>query len=374
MAGTCVPDDAPRPADDAVVTAGATVRVTAARPRRYGMHTGRFVTTSSPLDASAGSPAKSAVARRARGTLHAPHMSLATVATVLAPAERPRVDAAGEGLYHAIHRDTVEDVIRDLKERRAGAVLVSITRCGDSQATSRMATVIREFPRVPAVVLLTQFEAESARAVLALGRCGVSRLIDVRQPAGWRELRTVLTVERGDEIRRLALEQLASDLTSTPEDCWRFFETLFSAGTGVSTVRTLARQLSVLPSTLMSRFFRAGLPAPKRYLAFARLVRAARLFENPGLSIANVANYLDYSSPQSFGRHVRTLIGITALEFRRRYDGEGMLHAFREQLIRPHLVTLRQFRPLVARPGWLPSSATSTGGHVHSTVEADTTS
>src|SRR5918992_5763945 len=96
--------------------------------------------------------------------------ALTAVATVLTPAERPRVDAAGEGLYRAIHRDTVEDVIRDLKERRAGAVLVSVSRCCDSQATSRVAAVVREFPRVPAVALLTQFEAETARTVLALVR------------------------------------------------------------------------------------------------------------------------------------------------------------------------------------------------------------
>jgi hypothetical protein len=42
-----------------------------------------------------------------------------------------------------------------------------------------------------------------------------------------------------------------------------------------------------------------------------------------------------------------------ALEFRRRYDGEGMLHYFREQLVLPHVTTLRQFRPLIAQPGWL---------------------
>jgi AraC-like DNA-binding protein len=281
---------------------------------------------------------------------------------VLTPAERLRVDAAGEGLYQAIHRDTVEDVIRDLKEQRAGAVLVSVSRCCDSQATSRMATVVREFPRVPAVALLTQFESESARAVLALGRCGVSQLIDVRQPTGWRELRAALMADRGDEIRRLALGQLAIDLAGAPDDCWRFFESLFGGGTGISTVRALARQLSVLPSTLMSRFFRAGLPAPKRYLAIARLVRAARLFENTGLSIANVANHLDYSSPQSFGRHVRTLMGTTALEFRRRYDGEGMLHYFREQLVLPRVTILRQFRPLVAQPGWLAESAKRNDG------------
>ena len=76
------------------------------------------------------------------------------------------------------------------------------------------------------------------------------------------------------------------------------FEALFLAPPKLSTVRQLSVQLGVLPSTLMSRFFRSGLPAPKRYLAEARLVRAARLFENPGFSIANVANHLDYSSPQ----------------------------------------------------------------------------
>ena len=310
----------------------------------------RPATLSALPDVSSSVPA-SATLRSAGGRL-----PLAAVATVLTPAERLRVDAAGEGLYRAIHRDTVEDVIRDLKERRAGAVLVSVTRCCDPEATSRMATVVREFPRVPAVALLTQFEADSARAVLALGRCGVSQLVDVRQPTGWRELRAALMADRGDEIRRLALGQLATDLAGSPEDCWRFFESLFRDGTGVSTVRSLARELSVLPSTLMSRFFRAGLPAPKRYLAFARLVRAARLFENSGLSIANVSNHLDYSSPQSFGRHVRTLMGMTALEFRRRYDGEGMLHYFRAQLVLPHATTLRQFRPLVAQPGWLSGS------------------
>jgi hypothetical protein len=96
----------------------------------------------------------------------------------------------------------------------------------------------------------------------------------------------------------------------------------------------------------MSRFFRAKLPAPKRYLAMARLIRAAQLFENPGLSIANVADRLEYSSPQSFGRHIRGLIQLTAVEFRQRYDGEGMLARFRSDLVLPFLPMLRDFSPL----------------------------
>jgi hypothetical protein len=112
----------------------------------------------------------------------------------------------------------------------------------------------------------------------------------------------------------------------------------------------------------MSRFFRAHLPAPKRYLASARLIQAARLFENPGLSVANVADHLEYSSPQSFGRHVRTMLCMTAVAFRQRYDGEGMLQRFREELVIPHLPTLRNFTPLSASSGWRQEKERLEGG------------
>ena len=282
-----------------------------------------------------------------------PPFPITPISTILTPNERLRVDAAGEGLYRTLHRDSLDDVIRDLKERRAGAILVSVARY-DLREAARVARVVREFPRVPAVALLTQLEPQTARAVLSLGRSGVQTLIDVRQPDGWRELRDVLLSDRSSDIQRLALGQLSVDLVGAPEDCWRFFEALFKSSSRICTVRALSRQLGVIPSTLMSRFFRARLPAPKRYLAIARLIRAAQLFENPGLSVANVANHLDYSSPQSFGRHVRSLMRMTAVDFRQRYDGEGMLQRFREELVLPHVQVLRTFTPLNAPPGWTP--------------------
>jgi AraC-like DNA-binding protein len=82
------------------------------------------------------------------------------------------------------------------------------------------------------------------------------------------------------------------------------------------------------------------------------LVRAARLFENAGFSIANVANHLDYSSPQSFGRHVRTLLHTTAGEFREQYDSVRMFARFRHELVLPHLEVLRHLRPLTPPAGW----------------------
>lgn len=273
---------------------------------------------------------------------------LPPVATVLEPAERRSVDAAGAGLYRTLHRESLDEVRRDLRERRISAVIVSVGRCVREEP-AHVRAVVRDFPRIPTVALVSATSDTDPSAVLALGNCGVRTLVDVRYAAGWGRLRDVLGAEVTNDMDRLALAALQHDLRDAGPDCWRFFEALFTSATRAPTVRVLARRLGVLPSTMMSRFFRARLPAPKRYLAFARLVRAARLFENPGLSVGDVANHLDYSSPQSFGRHVKTLLGISATEFRRRYDGAGMLRHFRETLVLPYLDTLRESRPLTQR-------------------------
>ena len=277
---------------------------------------------------------------------------LMPVSTVLTPGERLRVDAAGEGLYSTIHRESLDEVLSDLRERKAGAVLISIARYG-LQSSASMAAMVREFPRVPAMALLTETQQSTPQHLLALGQLGVRILIDARQPSGWQTLREILASEKSADLQRTALGQLSFDLTGAPPDCWRFFELLFSHSPQVHTIRQLSRHLNILPSTLMSRFFRAKLPAPKRYLSLARLIRAAKLFENPGLSVASVANYLDYSSPQSFGRHIRTVMGTSPVVFRQKYDGAGMLQHFRTELIIPYAEILREFSPAATAPGWI---------------------
>lgn len=273
----------------------------------------------------------------------------APVVTVLDPDERARVDAAGEGLYRAIHRETVADALDDLKKGRVSAILLGVVRCGQ-QLDRRVAAVVREFPTVPTVALLGT-EPPSAESLLRIGNAGITRLVDVRVPAGWSQLRRILAAEAMRVTDRVALARIREELAPVPEETWQFFEALFAASARNDTVQTLALRMQVLPSTLMSRFFRAKLPAPKRYLAYARLLRAARLFEDQGHSIADVANALDFSSPQSFGRHVQTFLGRSAGEFRREFSSDRMLELFIEELVRPHREVLRRLRPLAVRPG-----------------------
>lgn len=274
------------------------------------------------------------------------------VSTVLTPTERSRVDAIAHGLCQPLHRESLEEVLADLRNQRAGMILISVTRYA-GQGYSRMAAVVREFPRVPAIALLTETEISTPYSTLLLGQLGIKKMVDARTPTGWQALRGLLAADTAQDLHRSALAQINLDLPGVSPDCWRFFELLFDPSPKIGTVRQLARRLEILPSTLMSRFFRANLPAPKKYLALSRLVRAARLFENPGLSVASVANHLDYSSPQSFGRHVRTIMKMSPVIFRNRFDGQGMVQYFRTQLILPYAETLRTFHPIEAYPGWV---------------------
>lgn len=274
--------------------------------------------------------------------------SIAPVVTVLEPGERDHVDRVGAGLYRTVHRESVADVLADLRTKRIGAVLLSASRCRDSEIP-RTRRVIRDFPGVPALVLLSGNRAIAPAQLLALGNCGMEHLVDVREPGGWKALRDAIAHAAIREKDERAVQDLLEAVAGAPDDLIRFLRALFMGFAVPRTVRDLSRSLGVLPSTLVSRFYRANLPAPKRYLALAGLVRAARLLENPGLSIADVAAHLDHSSPQSFARHVRIYLAMSAAEFRQTMDGETMMQRFREELIVPYASRLKSLAPALMR-------------------------
>ena len=282
-----------------------------------------------------------------------------TVATVLLPVERPRVDAAGSGCFAAVHRDSIPDAVRILRERPVDAVLVSVHRCVPEQVEA-LGHLVREFPGIPTVALVSQHDPTATEMLLRLGASGVRQVVDVTSPTGWSRLRQVVgqpATRAVARIQRPILEALAD----APPDARLFVEALIRLAPDTPTVTTLAQRLYVRPSTLMSRFCRAGLPSPKNYLAAIRLLHAAYLFEAAGLSVADVAYRLEYSSPQSFGRHLRAMLGLTALEFRRRFPFPVALQRFVDLMVRPYLEIWRTFHP-VAAGSWDTSARLLTDG------------
>jgi AraC-like DNA-binding protein len=271
-----------------------------------------------------------------------------TVAAVLLPGERSRVDAAGTGCFAVLHRDSIPDAVRVVRERPVDAVLVSVHRMAAEQEET-VAHLVRAFPGVPTVALVSHHDPDASEALLRLGASGVRQVVDVSAPGGWSRLRQVVgqpTTRAGARIQGPLLERLGPE---APADARLFLEAMVRLAPETPTVRVLARHLAVQPSTLMSRFARAGLPSPKSYLAAVRLLHAAHLFEGGALSVADVAYRLEYSSPQSFGRHVRAMLGMTSSEFRRRLPFPAALERFLGTLVVPYLHTWREFRPLARR-------------------------
>jgi AraC-like DNA-binding protein len=291
-----------------------------------------------------------------------------TVSTILTLFERRRVDAIGEGRIDVLHRESMQDVIRDVRERRARAIVVSVARCRPDEARY-VARMMRDYPSVRTIALLTDASAHAPQAVLSLGQSGVRCLIDARQPDGWRALHAALAYEDIPEIQHIALARVAGDLTaagvvtriaerSAPDpvaatapadEAWRFFDTVLSLPATVTTVTELAAACGAALTTFATRFRRSRLPSPKRYLDMARLIRTANLFENPAYTLRHVAFALHYSSPQALARTIRTIMHVQSTAFRQRYDGVGMVDEFRRRLVLPYVDAFRRFPSLPPR-------------------------
>jgi AraC-like DNA-binding protein len=266
------------------------------------------------------------------------------IAAVLRPDERNRVAAAGTGWFALDLLDSIPEAIRAVRERPVDAVLLSVHHCGDA-GPDTLDRLLHDFPGIPTVALVCRHDAQGSEALLHLGASGVRQVVDVTGPEGWHRLRQVLGQPTTRDSARIQGPLLAA-LAGAPPDTRLFFEALVRLAPETPTARELAARLGVRCTTLMSRFSRANLPSPKSYLAAMRLVHATLLFERPGYTLADVAYRLEYSSPQSFGRHVRALLGITSSELRRRFPYPAALERFVSLMILPYGEVLRGFHPL----------------------------
>lgn len=267
-----------------------------------------------------------------------------TVAAVVSPAERVNLDAASLGCFAVLHRDSLPEAVRAVRERPVDAVLLSVHQCAHERV-ELVDQLVRRFPEVPTVALVSRHDEVSSETLLRLGATGVRRVVDVSAPAGWRRLRELVAEPATQGAARI-LAPLLEALPDLSPDARLFLELLVRTAPETPSVRPLTRRLNLKPSTLMSRFARAGLPSPKNYLAAVRILYAAQFFEGGGRSVSDVAYRLDCSSPQSFGRTLRSTLGVPPSEFRRRFSFPTALERFLAHLVTPYREAWCRFRPL----------------------------
>ena len=147
-----------------------------------------------------------------------------------------------------------------------------------------------------------------------------------------------------DEVAQRILGAIEGSVPDLLAETHHFIEVLVRRAPTLATARRFTAAFGMHPSSLQSRFARAGLPSLKDYLAMVRLIYAARYFEDETATCGLVAYRLDYSSPQSFNRHVKARLGVLASEFRG-IGFEEMLTRFMTTLIEPYRGRLPHFSP-----------------------------
>jgi transcriptional regulator GlxA family with amidase domain len=98
--------------------------------------------------------------------------------------------------------------------------------------------------------------------------------------------------------------------------------------------RELARRLHLSERTVLRWSTRAGLPPPRRLLAWMRMLLAASLLDDPGRSVLSVAHACGYASDSSLRRAMQDFLGTGPTALRREGAFVRAAAVFVEELAR----------------------------------------
>lgn len=219
-------------------------------------------------------------------------------------------------LLALVENDLARVVVVDIRDREGRSMLDLVRH------------IREDFPSVP-VVLYCAISPETSRDVLAFARAGVNDLVlrgvdDLRHT-----LRSALATAADHCSARLIVEELEPFVPATVMPMLRY---CIENGRRSLTVEHVAHALHVHRKTLVDRLGSAHLPTPSALIAWCRLLVAARLLEDPGRSVEQVALLLDFPSGTALRNMTKRYTGLRPSEIRENGGLRCVLHAFKRQL------------------------------------------
>lgn len=238
------------------------------------------------------------------------------------PAFRDRVRQACGNDYH-FQALADWDALRDAVRESPPAALVvvdpyeaelgsGLRRNGQSELSPALRGLLTEYPST-AVLAAIEVRPERFDDLRTLGKWGVVQVISVDHDDTPFSISQRLRGARGRPLRALIEEVLP------PETSGRA-RAILEAATDVVTVgehgRDLASSLHLSRRTLLRWCQRAGLPAPRRLLAWMRVLLACELLDDPGRTVLSVAHTCGYSSDSGLRRITQKFLGSSPTELR----------------------------------------------------------
>jgi AraC-like DNA-binding protein len=176
---------------------------------------------------------------------------------------------------------------------------------GSCRLSSDLRSLLLEFP---SATVLAAMDVPPGRSgdLRTLGEWGVTDVIcldeDDTPEAVYRRLRSV----EGRTLQALLQRTLPPMMSGRARMLMMTAAEVVSVG---GKGRDLARRLHLSERTVLRWAERAGLPAPRRMLAWMRILLAAVLLDDPGRTVLSVAHACGYSSDSSLRRAMQDFLG-----------------------------------------------------------------
>lgn len=185
-----------------------------------------------------------------------------------------------------------------------------------------------DFPSTLIVGYCEPGRSES-RDVLSLARAGIDDLVF----RGTDDVRGILAmVQLRSEQHRMAKVVLRELSASIPQGVESLFSFLLEHAAEALTVERAAAALGVHRKTLVNRFARAGWPPPGAVISWTRLLAAARLLEDPGRTVEQVALQLEFQSGNALRTMLRRYTALRPAEVREKGGLRCVLRCFRQSI------------------------------------------
>lgn len=183
---------------------------------------------------------------------------------------------------------------------------------GPPQLADELQSVLRDTPGLTMVAAL-RISPTDAQVVATLLNWGVADWIDLDREDTTSAVVHRLRAVEARPIERLIARALTRGIPSRSRGLLASAALVVARG---GQVPHLAAALGVTTRTVPRWFARADLPAPRRLLAWLRLLIAAELLDDPGRSIESVARGVGYAGAAALKTALRNILGMTPQELR----------------------------------------------------------
>lgn len=244
------------------------------------------------------------------------------------PLSRARLTDALRGDAAVRDCNRLSEVTTMIEEGLASLAVIDHRDWDGSSTLPGIRRLRDDYPSVP-IVMYLPWSSDLGPAVMDYVKAGVSQLVF----HGVDDLRAALRGTLDAALDQVSAVMLGAELEPlVPPNVLPFLRYCLEHARRDITVEEVAGAMGVHRKTLVDRLKAAHLPSPRAVIGWTRLLVAARVLEDPGRTVEQVALQLDFPSGTALRNMCKRYTGLRMSEVRQNGGVRCLVHAFKREL------------------------------------------